>query len=73
MLRNIGNIFLPELLIIMAYRSVANPATNRFVTGFSFLPERGQAQGSLAKHVTKLFDQFLCGTASQLMDALFCK
>lgn len=64
---------MPELLIIMAYRSAANQVINRFVTGFSFLPERGKAQGSLAKHVTKLFDQFLCGTASQLMDALFCK
>jgi len=34
-LRNIGNIFLPELLIGMAYSSVASQVTNRFVTGFS--------------------------------------
>lgn len=73
-LRNIGNIFLPEVLIDTACRSVASQVTNRFVTGFSSLPDREKTQGGLVKYVTKLFAQFLSDTASQLMmDALFCK
>lgn len=68
---NIGNILLPEVLIDS---SVASQVTNRFVTGFSSLPDREETQGGLVKYVTKLFAQFLSDTASQLTtDALFCK
>lgn len=68
---SIGNILLPEVLIDS---SVASQVTNRFVTGFSSLPDREKTQGGLVKYVTKLFAQFLSDTASQLMtDALFCK
>lgn len=64
---------MPELLINMTYSGIANEETNRFVTGFSLLLERGKTQGGPVKYVTKLFDQFLSDTASQLVDAPFCK
>jgi len=57
----------------MTYSSIANKETNRFVSGFSLLLERGKTQGGPVKYVTKLFDQFLSDTASQLVDAPFCK
>lgn len=64
MLRNIGNIFLPELFIDMGYSSVAYQEANRFVSGFSSLFERGKTQGGPVNYVTKLFAQFLSDNAA---------
>lgn len=64
MLRSIGNIVLPVLFIDMAYSSVAYQVTDRFVTGFSSLFERGKTQGGPVKYVTKLFAQFLSDNAA---------